>query len=132
MVTGTWKILLLAAAVLPAALYGCGPGRTAYNLPRGEGEQIVAIEADNFLFKPNMISARAGDRIILQVHNASGFDHNLTLEDPQGDTLLSLDLPPDQTVSSLPLVLDEPGNYPFYCDKPFHPSLGMKGAISVR
>jgi plastocyanin len=128
----TWKMVLIAVAFLPWILSGCGADRFAYSVPGDQQENIIAIEADNFLFKPNAITARTGDHVVLQVRNITGYEHNLTLEDPQGNILLSLDLPPDKTVSSPPLILDRPGTYPFYCDKPFHTPLGMEGTIAVQ
>lgn len=120
--------LVLAAACLAALAAGCVPKKAAYLVP--PGETGVAIEASSFEFKPNLIQAREGEALLLKVTNVAGMTHNLTILDPQGKSLANADLPTGQTTEiSLPPLTA--GAYPFYCDKPLHPSFGMKGEIRV-
>jgi uncharacterized cupredoxin-like copper-binding protein len=42
-----------------------------------------------------------------------------------------VDLPPKETVT-IEIALQESGTYEFYCDLPFHATLGMKGKIEVK
>jgi plastocyanin len=118
-------------AVLVAVLAGCAGSKVSVSVPPGTGEKRIAVEASSFDFEPNEILARSGDRLLLEVENTSGMDHNLTVLDPGGEVLLSRHLPPGQKVP-IELTLEQPGEYPFYCDKPLHPSLGMKGTIRAR
>lgn len=120
--------LVLAAVCLAALAAGCAVRPAAYLVP--PGEVGVAIEASNFEFKPNLIQARAGDTLVLKVKNVAGMGHNLTVLDPQGKSLASVDLPAGQT-TEIPLPPLGAGTYPFHCDKPLHPSFGMKGEIRV-
>lgn len=117
---------VLAAACLVALAAGCAPKKPAFLVPPGAVE--VAVEASSFDFKPNLIQARAGEALLLRVKNVAGMAHNLTVLDPQGKSLANVNLPAGQTteVRLPPLAA---GTYPFHCDKPLHPSLGMKGEI---
>jgi plastocyanin len=120
--------LLLSAAWLLVLAAGCAPKKVAYLLPPGETE--VAIEASSFEFKPNIVRARAGEALLLKVTNAAGMVHNLTVLGPEGQRVASADLPAGRTTEvRLPPLAE--GSYPFHCDKPLHPSLGMKGEIQV-
>jgi plastocyanin len=117
---------VLAAVCLVALAAGCAPKKPAFLVPLGAVE--VAVEASSFEFKPNLIQARAGEALLLRVKNVAGMAHNLTVLDPQGKSLVNVDLPAAQTTEiSLPPLAA--GTYPFHCDKPLHPSLGMKGEI---
>ena len=120
--------LVLAAVCLATLAAGCAPKRAAYQVPPGEAE--VAVEARNFEFKPNLIQARAGEALVLKVKNVAGMGHNLTVFDPQGKSLANVDLPAGQT-TEIRLPALTAGVYPFHCDKPLHPSFGMKGEIRV-
>jgi len=116
--------------VLVVLLSGCAAPQVSFNVPAGSGEKTVVITARSFAFEPNEIFARQGDRLLLRVHNNAGIGHNLTLRNPQGKVLFSLDMAEDQTLARS-LELTEAGDYPFYCDKPLHATMGMKGRIVV-
>lgn len=121
-------ILVLAATCLVALAVGCASKQAAYQLPPGEVE--VAVEASSFVFKPNLIQARAREALLLKVTNVAALAHNLTVLDPQGKSLVNVDLPAGQT-TEIRLPPLTPGTYPFHCDKPLHPSFGMKGEIRI-
>ena len=120
-------IVCLALLSLVAACAGLQPQVT---VGREEGEKVLTIKAASFKFEPNNIEAYMEDVIMLKVENISGAEHNFTLEDPRGHVLQNLNLPPGKTVE-VRVVLSEPGVYHFYCNKPFHTFLGMKGRIEV-
>jgi plastocyanin len=90
--------------------------------------QVVALKAGSYSFAPEYIRARAGGELLLEVENLSGSDHNITVETPEGRTLLSVDLPGRETVT-VKVRLKSTGIYPFYCDQPLHATMGMKGII---
>ncbi len=94
------------------------------------GEKSLVMKVESFKFEPDDIKAHQGDRLTVKLENISGSGHNLTIKTPRGDTLVSVDIPAKETVS-VEINLAEIGTYPFYCDKPLHSSLGMKGKIEV-
>lgn len=94
------------------------------------GENVVAMSASSFEFEPNNIRAREGDEVVFRITNTSGTGHNFTIRDPQGNILQSVELPEKKTVD-VRIRFAESGMYDFYCDKPFHPTLGMKGRVEV-
>ena len=120
----------MAGAVLLALSAGCATKTTSFAVPGGPGEQVVAIEASSFAFSPNRITAPAGSQLLLTVTNRAGMDHNLTLVDAADNHLLDLDLPVGATVSAN-IRIEQQGEYRFYCNKPLHSTLGMKGVLVV-
>ena len=94
------------------------------------GEQTLALKVDSFSFEPNSIKARQGSVLTIQGKNVSGMGHNPTIKSPQGNTLVNVNIPAKGTAEAK-VNLSEPGIYPFYCDKPFHSTMGMKGQIEV-
>jgi plastocyanin len=122
-------ILILALMIFAGGCAGRS-GPTAVN-PTASGNRIISIDASNYKFKPNDIRAEKPGPFILQVHNtSSGSEHNLTLTDPHGKVVKSVDVRPGQTIISN-IELPETGTYRFYCNKRFHSSLGMKGRIVI-
>jgi plastocyanin len=97
----------------------------------GQGsERTVEMQASSYFFEPNNIVALEGDRIEFTITNTADKAHNFTLVDPRGSPVRTVELPPDWPVF-VSVILDMPGKYRFYCDKPFHAMLGMEGQISV-
>jgi plastocyanin len=84
--------------VLVAVLAGCAGPKVSVSAPAGTGEKRIAMEASSFSFEPNEILAHSGDRLLLEVENTSGMDHNLTVLDPAGELLLSRHLPASSKV----------------------------------
>jgi plastocyanin len=123
------KWLIVLAGVL--ALVGCaGLGTQVTVKSPEEGNSIIHLKASSFNFEPNNIRVLKPGPLTLEVENISGSEHNFTIKDAQGQVLKSFSLPPKKTISEA-LDLTEPGKYEFYCDKPFHAMLGMKGQIQV-
>ncbi len=118
--------ILLVILLLPA----CAAKKTVVAVSSDGGEKIVLIEAASFSFMPTVIRAHQGDRLVLRVVNGAGAGHNLTVKNPRGEPVASVDLPAGETVE-IPLELTESGTWPFYCDKPFHKTLGMSGNIEA-
>jgi len=120
---------LLPVVLSLALLAACGgPGRLVEVPPN---QPVVRVTASSFSFDPAQIVARTGETLVLEVHSASGVDHNITVEDPAGAVLRSVALPPGATVT-VRVPLASPGVYPFYCAKTMHPTLGMRGRIEAR
>lgn len=114
-------ILFFAACASKQPLVTIGPQK---------GETEIKMAAGNYKFEPNNIKAYKGDVILFQIENTSNTAHDFTIKNPSGNILQSVDLPPMQTVT-VKTELSDTGTYEFYCDKPFHSTLGMKGRIEV-
>ena len=120
-----------ALLLLLISLSGCaGTPDDRESVLLSPGENAVALKAGNFSFSPGAITARAGEKLLLLVENASGSEHNLTVEDPDGRTLRSVDLPGREKIA-VEIFLEKDGVYQFYCDLPYHRTLGMKGRITA-
>jgi len=93
-------------------------------------ESAVMVEANNHRFVPNHFQTYQGTSIVFTIQNTSGSIHNFTIKDPGGKILQSADVAPQQSVK---VKVDFPhvGFYPFYCDRPFHRTLGMEGRVEV-
>jgi plastocyanin len=114
-------------------LAGCGGHhKQAVNVAAAPGPKAtVNMKASSFNFDPAVITARAGETLVLNVTNVSGEKHNITVKDPSGKVIADVDMAGHQTVS-LEVPLPVAGVYPFYCDIDLHATLGMKGRIEVQ
>ncbi len=114
---------------VPLVLLSCAHAQQeSVTVPKDE--KTLTIKAENFKFEPNSIQAHQGDVLTLQIENTAGGDHNFTLKSPRGATLVNKDLPAKAT-TPVKITLSESGTYDFYCDKPLHSTMGMKGKIEV-
>lgn len=93
-------------------------------------ETVIEMTASNMKFEPDVVRAQVGDNITLDIKNIASGSHNFTLKDPKGQVMKSVDLSPNQT-ATVKISLKEAGVYEFYCDKPFHATMGMKGRLEV-
>ena len=127
------KHLLLALATgLLFSLSTCSHLQAPVTPTSSEGKtKVVEMAASSFAFDPNNIEASQGDLLVILVTNRSSISHNLTITDPQGRMIQSVELPGNQT-ARVELSLALAGTYDFYCNKPLHSTLGMRGQIRVR
>ncbi|MGE5295837.1 MAG: plastocyanin/azurin family copper-binding protein [Solirubrobacterales bacterium] len=117
-----------AALVL---LAGCGREHRL-DVAADPGQKVnVEMQASNFAFNPNVITAQKGDTLVLNVKNTSGEKHNITVKNPSGEVIADKDMLRDQTIT-VEVPLPVAGVYPFYCDVGPHATLGMKGRIEVK
>ena len=122
------SVQLISVLILLVLAAGCaGVQHKPVILTPGE---TLIMKADSFKFDPNYFSAHKGDLLTIEVENVSSRDHNITIKTPRGDTLISKNLPPTSR-TNIKINLSELGTYNFYCDKPFHSTMGMKGRIEV-
>lgn len=119
------KVCLLALLVIVAA---CARIQKTPALVQPGGS--LAMKIDSYSFDPNYIRARQGDILIINLQNISGSEHNLTIKNPQGKTILSQNVAAGNT-ASVKFDLPVQGVYNFYCDKTGHSIMGMKGQIEV-
>lgn len=100
------------------------------------GQQVM-ISMESYAFMPSEIVVKAGKSLTLTLSNQSFLvPHNFLLDDPSGTRLVDLDISSGDT-KAVTLTLNEPGIYPFYCDKqllffPTHREQGMEGRLIVR
>jgi plastocyanin len=94
------------------------------------GGKVVAMSASRFKFEPNNIRAHQGDEVVFRITNIGGDSHNFTIKNPKGDILQSVDLPGKKTVD-VRIKFADAGIYEFYCNKPFHSTMGMRGRVEV-
>jgi plastocyanin len=123
------RYLLMVCVAM--ALAGCARPDSIIATPAGPGEKTIEMRASSFAFDPNIIQARHGEQLLLLVENVSAIEHNITILDPSGETVVARDLPTGATVP-VKLTLSETGDYLFYCNKPAHPRFGMSGRLEVR
>ncbi|HUJ69264.1 MAG TPA: plastocyanin/azurin family copper-binding protein [Syntrophorhabdales bacterium] len=118
--------LVLALALSAAA---CGKLQKPVPLTVRQ-ESMVTVEASDFKFAPNHFQTYQGTSIVFTVRNISGSKHNFTIKDPDGKVLQSTDVEPQKSVR---VKVDFPhiGVYPFYCNRPFHRTMGMQGRVEV-
>jgi plastocyanin len=96
-----------------------------------QGEKSITITASSFKFEPSHIVTRQGDALNINIENVSSTDHNFSMKDPRGNIMMSEDVPAKGMVE-VKVTLKEPGTYEFFCHRPLHPTLGMKGLLEVR
>ncbi len=113
--------------VLLLAIGACA-GQKAVTVERGQ--KTVQMKASDFKFDPNLIRAQKGEVINIQVENVAGITHNITVKSPEEKLLADVDIPPKGKATAK-VNLAEAGTYPFYCNKPLHSTMGMKGKIEV-
>lgn len=124
----------LVEFILPTVLLvavGCaGLDAPVTPLSPEQGTRVLDMTATSFEFQPNNIKVPEPGALKLTIENISGTAHNLTIKNPKGQVLKSVDLPSEKTVS-VTVDLPASGKYEFYCDRPLHATLGMKGQIQV-
>ena len=121
-------IFFLAGLLITVGCTGLGTPVTVKSLE--QGERAIHLKAGSFEFNPNNIKIQGPGPLSLVVENIADIEHNITIKNPHGQILKSVDLPAKET-TSVPLDLPTNGKYTFYCDKPFHSTFGMKGQIQV-
>jgi plastocyanin len=120
------------AATLLLLLAGCAGQKRTVNVATPAEEKVqVQMKASSFHFDPDVIVARQGQTLVLNVTNVSGERHNLTVKDPAGTIMKSQDIPGHASIT-MEVPLATAGVYPFYCGIDLHTTLGMKGRIEVK
>jgi plastocyanin len=95
----------------------------------GTNEHRISMKAGNFYFDPDTIKVTPGT-LTISIHNVAGIAHNLTVQNAQGNTMVSRDIPAGAT-KQVAVKLEQPGTYKIYCNIDSHAKFGMKGQIIV-
>ena len=122
--------LVLVAAVLFAACGGGGGGGSSssgYQEPKGPATETIAIQAGNFYFKPDTITATPGIAKI-SMTAANGI-HDLVFDGAYPGFLLEADGGGGAQSKKIDL---KPGKYTFYCSITGHRAAGMEGTLTVK
>lgn len=91
----------------------------------GDVDQTVNMEMGNFFFKPNVINAKAGERIKLVYTKNAGF-HTFVIDE------IGLKAPITEGQSVIFTAPTKAGSYTFYCDVGSHRAMGMEGTLIVK
>ena len=95
--------------------------------PKGPSTETIAIEAGNFYFKPDTITATPGIATIT-LTAANGI-HDLVFDGAYPGFLLEADGGGGAQSKKIDL---KPGKYTFYCNIPGHRAAGMQGTLTVK
>lgn len=88
-------------------------------------EQTIQMESGNFFFKPNKLTAKAGERIKITFKKNSGF-HTIVIDE------IGLKATVTEGESIIFSAPSKAGTYAFYCDIGSHRANGMKGTLVVK
>jgi len=131
-VRSTW--LRTAGVVLAGAfaLAACGGGDedgpaspTAKAGPTGPVEATLQVDASEFAFDPDELSASADSVTAIRVTNVGSIEHDLRIDEADL-TIVTARSETAEGTFSLPA-----GTYTFYCSIPGHREAGMEGALTV-
>jgi uncharacterized cupredoxin-like copper-binding protein len=111
-------------------LEGCG-GLQKQVIPSAETtELVVEMQASSFSFVPNNLKVYTGNDLVFKIRNLSDTNHNFTITGPEGEIIKDVALPANE-MTEVKVNFMKSGTYQFYCNKPFHNTLGMKGQAVV-
>jgi plastocyanin len=123
---------VLAAVVMTVGLAACGGGgdggsSQGYVQPKGASTETISIDAQNFSFTPDKITAKPGIATI-ELTAKNGI-HDLVFDN---GAYSGFRLEADSTGGTQKLKVNlKPGKYTFYCTYPGHRSAGMEGTLTV-
>jgi plastocyanin len=121
---------LAIVSVFVLILFSCAELQKQVILDQENKENIIVVKVHNYKFEPNNIFTYEGNTILFKIENVTISEHNFTLTDPEGTVIEDVDTPRDKTIE-IKVTFSRTGIYNFYCNKPFHSALGMKGQIEV-
>jgi plastocyanin len=108
------------AGLLTLAIAGCGGGAA----PTPAVTEL-SLEATEFVFTPDTISAPQGD-IKVTLVNAGGVEHDFMIDELTGAHIhVNVGETNDATFAATP------GTYTYYCTIPGHRQAGMEGTLTV-
>lgn len=109
---GLFAVFLVVSGVVYQTFYR--PAEIAPITPTGRVVEIpMRTLANEWRFDPEVISARAGDRVILKIFNEDTYDHGFAMEAFGVNKRL---FPKRETV--IDFVVSKPGTFSFYCSVP--------------
>jgi plastocyanin len=120
------------AVVMTVGFTACGGGgddggSKAYVEPKGPSTETISIVAQNFLFKPDTVTATPGIATIKLT--SAGGSHDLVFDDAYSGFQVEVSGSGDTDSQKIDL---KPGKYTFYCSFPGHRQAGMEGTLTVK
>jgi plastocyanin len=125
--------VVVATIAMTLGLAACGGGDDgggggkAYVEPKGVSTETIAIEAGNFYFKPDKVTAQPGIATI-ELTAKNGV-HDLTFDGAYPGFQLEADGGGGAESKKIDL---KPGKYTFYCSITGHRAQGMEGTLTVK
>lgn len=98
--------------------------------------QVIEIKLDSYTIKPDRITVKAGEPVILKVKNEASFiPHNLVIKAPQAGVEVKIDVSAGKN-GEVRFTPTQPGSYEMLCDKKppigkSHKEKGMHGTLVV-
>jgi len=98
--------------------------------------RIIEITLDSYTIKPDSITVKVGEPVILRIKNAATFiPHNLVIKAPQAGVEVKVDVSAGKT-GEVSFTPTQAGNYEMLCDKnppigKSHKEKGMHGLLMV-
>ncbi|KKS31185.1 MAG: Blue (Type 1) copper domain-containing protein [candidate division WWE3 bacterium GW2011_GWF1_42_14] len=89
-------------------------------------EVKITIEGSSYKFSPNTISAKIGDKVIVEFKNIEGF-HDFKIDEFNAATKV---IKTGET-DTVEFIVDKAGTFEFYCSVGEHRNMGMVGALTV-
>ena len=86
------------------------------------GLTTTTVETDNYYFSPSVLTGKPGQKLTIELKNASGTEHNFT----QGST--RKDVEGGQTVT-VQVTFPASGVISFFCE--YHRDMGMAGGLQA-
>lgn len=121
-------LTILSLLAMTSTLAACGgDGGTGGDTTGGAtGDGTIAIEASDFAFDPDNVSAAAGT-IEFELTNTGASEHDIVVEEAD-DTEVVRAAAGETATGSIEL---EAGTYTIYCSVPGHRASGMEGTLEV-
>jgi plastocyanin len=123
----------LAVVGLTVGLSACGgggggdDGGSAYKPPAGPSTETISIDAGNFYFKPDKVTAKPGIATIELT--SQGGSHDLVFDGAYSGFQVEVSGEGDHAAEKIDL---KAGTYTFYCSFPGHRAAGMQGTLTVK
>lgn len=98
--------------------------------------RVIEITLDSYAIKPDRITVKAGEPVILRIKNAATFiPHNLVIKAPQAGVEVKVDVSAGKT-GEVRFTPTQAGSYEMLCDKSppigkSHKEKGMHGMLVV-
>jgi plastocyanin len=119
-----FAVLLFVIVALAALIAACGPGAGSSG---GSNDLNVTINATEFKYDPNTITASAGQKVNITLINKGAVKHTFVLTEANAN--ITADVGQTATGS---FTAPAAGTYTFFCDQPGHKDAGMTGILTVK
>jgi uncharacterized cupredoxin-like copper-binding protein len=123
LVSRSMRLHLLTLLLMVVALSACSPKPL-------EPPRAVPLKVTEFTITPDAITARVGERLSFRVSNTGVLEHNVSIQDPNGEEVALLTLLPNQH-GTLQIEPTTPGQWMIICTLPGHEMAGMTASLMV-